>query len=940
MRKILAIVYILFLISDSLFAQNNVLLLKGKVLDYRTRKDVVNTTLQILNEDSVILDCTTASNHCMEGDREWYQADFHLKVPRTENTAYIIRATMMGYKPYEQRISVGKIPKNRNIMEIDPVLLKEDAKALDEVVVSATKVKFYYRGDTLVYNADAFMLSEGSMLDALVRQLPGAEIKANGDIYHNGKLVRELLLNGKDFFRSNQKIMLDNLPTYMVKQVEVYDKQTEKSEFLGDTTMKGKQYVMDVRLKKNYSVGWIANIEAGSGVAGNDADNIPYMGRLFALRFTDHSRMGIYVNANNLNDERKPGQDDQWTPSGMKEGVKEEQMAGIDYNIDERNRKWNLRGEANFSHNILNNEQQMQRTNFFETGNTFEKVISAEQKKNLFLESNHNFRFTLNRIMLTVRPNVEFRKYDFSSNMESMSWGNKLINRYYKLGLMKGHELKGRVNMNSTIKFADSSDYLDVSAQFSYQNRKDDTFNRYSLYNNEDITASKYSDQYYKNHPDKDYSANVSLAYNHALGKDFYLSLKYDATLQNKEKHSSLYLLDKMEDYEQGDIGILPSVMDYVGVCDLRNSFISDEDEMSHALTPNISYQKTTKGGHWYGELRPTITLKHRKLDYVRGEVDTAIVQTIPFFGIYDTFLTWASVDNKRCWGLWYTLDTKLPDMINMVDMHDDTDPLNIREGNGNLKSSMAHTIRMVWMDNRIFSQSLRLDFNMANNALSMGCFYDSNTGIRTWKAYNVNGNWRTGGSYTTGVDIGKAKLFHLDSSTRFYHNRNVDMSGNNEVNGVVRSIVYTENIGQELNLTYRRGENSISLGGDVDYRHVGSKQENFKDLDIWHFRYGLHGIMALPLGVQFSTDLTMYSRRGYGDKNLNANELVWNARLSKSVMKGSLVFMLDGYDILGNLSNVTQTVNGQGRTELRTNVLPQYVMFHIQYKFNKQPSK
>lgn len=88
-------------------------------------------------------------------------------------------------------------------------------KLLKGVTISATKIKFYNKGDTIVYNADAFQLGEGSMLDALIRQLPGAELR-NGQIYVNGKFVSSLLLNGKDFFKGNNQIMLDNLPTYMV----------------------------------------------------------------------------------------------------------------------------------------------------------------------------------------------------------------------------------------------------------------------------------------------------------------------------------------------------------------------------------------------------------------------------------------------------------------------------------------------------------------------------------------------------------------------------------------------------------------------------------------------------------------------------------------------------------------------------------------------------
>ena len=78
--------------------------------------------------------------------------------------------------------------------------MRRSVKELAEVTVKATMVKFYNKGDTLVYNAGAFKLADGSMLDALIRQLPDVELKDDGRIYVRGQYVENLLLNGKDFF--------------------------------------------------------------------------------------------------------------------------------------------------------------------------------------------------------------------------------------------------------------------------------------------------------------------------------------------------------------------------------------------------------------------------------------------------------------------------------------------------------------------------------------------------------------------------------------------------------------------------------------------------------------------------------------------------------------------------------------------------------------------
>lgn len=171
---------------------------------------------------------------------------------------------------------------------------------MQEITVTASKVKFYNRGDTIVYNADAFITAEGSMLDALIRQLPGVELKEGGAIYVNGRYVESLMLNGKDFFKGNNKLMLENLAAYTVKNIEVYERQQEIDRIVGADFGK-KLLTMDVKLKKEYNQGFILNADAGYGTSDR------YLGKLFAMWFADHARVSLIGNANNLNDVRKPG---------------------------------------------------------------------------------------------------------------------------------------------------------------------------------------------------------------------------------------------------------------------------------------------------------------------------------------------------------------------------------------------------------------------------------------------------------------------------------------------------------------------------------------------------------------------------------------------------------------------------------------------------------
>lgn len=145
--------------------------------------------------------------------------------------SYTRRAEYEGYHTAEVKENFD-FSKSQRGYGFPDVKLKRKANAEDslrsvglgEVVVRGTRLQVAYRGDTLVYNAEAFNIPEGAMLDALVRQLPGAELKANGDVYINGKRLDYITLNGNDFFKGKNKVILENLPYFTVKELQVYHK--------------------------------------------------------------------------------------------------------------------------------------------------------------------------------------------------------------------------------------------------------------------------------------------------------------------------------------------------------------------------------------------------------------------------------------------------------------------------------------------------------------------------------------------------------------------------------------------------------------------------------------------------------------------------------------------------------------------------------------------
>ena len=211
-------------------------LLYGQVLDNVTRRPLIGVKTQLFAKDStLVFEWTIVDNVNVCN----LQPVFALPLP--EAGEYTLCLSKDNYEPVTLPYKIEKLRRSEMAILHAPILMKRTPREvkLNEAVVKATKVKFYMRGDTVVYNADAFQLEEGSMLDALISQLPGAELKEDGRIFVNGKQVESLLLNGEDFFKKDRSVMLENLPTYMVKDIRVYDKMSRLGQLMGSNVGDG-----------------------------------------------------------------------------------------------------------------------------------------------------------------------------------------------------------------------------------------------------------------------------------------------------------------------------------------------------------------------------------------------------------------------------------------------------------------------------------------------------------------------------------------------------------------------------------------------------------------------------------------------------------------------------------------------------------------------------
>ena len=925
----------------------------GRLIDSVTGKALESATVEMLKEDSTVIESTITN---INEDNDKNSGCFYFNVPddlspsKGKVTKIIIRSRLLGYKTTCCNAEI----KNKRIfsLNVGNIEMQRDNRMLKEVIVKGTKIKMVTRGDTIIYNADAFRLAEGSMLDALVSQMPGIEIKENGDIFSNGDYVNELLLDGRKFFSGNPKVALENLPAYTVSKVKVYKKSGDLSKLM-QRDMKGdKKLVLDVYLKREYSMGWVVNGEMAAGTKER------YLARLFGLRFTDISRLAVFSNINNTNDNRRPGRNGDWDPADMPEGLQRSKTAGLSYSFDERKDKFYFETNNTISHVNGNNFTQTSQQTYLNQGSNYTRAVNSMSSKQTDINSQNGFRLSFKKMLLNTSLNINYHKYDgnsmrtsalFSDNpklsfdvLDSVYSGNMstslagiTLNRLRTVNVNTNEAFNTSANVSTRIR--NGADYFSFESGINYDHARNQSRSLYML----DFLqmAGEGMHQYQRrNNPTSGYQYNIGAEYVYYLGKDEnnHISPSYKYQQKYHSDDNPFYTAD----IDSTTTEMLPSKINALtGLLNEGNSYHYNQLDRNHQLGINLTYDKMIKNMTVLFSTDLPLRITNQRLNYYR-KTDYSIHSNNLFFEPSFALNIFKGYPNKFM-NLIYirgSLTSQSPSLVDMINYTDDSNPLLVKTGNPNLKNVHTGSFMTLWQlttnkHHQMFS--LNTNFSSTDNAIANGFVFDRNSGITTYKPQNVDGNWNLNVPISYNRDLDKNGSLTMKYSFTSNYRHSVDL-----VN-MEKSKVNTATYGNKLQLDYDLSA-KVKLGAmfKSNSSHITSGRADFHTINATDFNYGVNSIIDLPWHIQLSTDLTMYSHRGYTDRGMNTNDLIWNARLTTSTLKGHLLFTLDGFDMLSQLSNRRYSVDSQGRTETWTNSIPRYVMLHMTYKFNKNPKK
>ena len=936
-RSILSM--LLMLVAIASLAQER--LISGKITDRDTKDPVEQVTIQLLKTDSTYVSGAISNERGL----------FHVNAPA--NGKYLLKITSVGYKPTVKRIQISE-DKN---LAMGNVVIGADAIMLKGAVVTAMAQKVSLKEDTFVYNSAAYRTPEGSVVEELVKRLPGAEVSDDGTIKINGKEVKKILVDGKEFMTGDTKTALKNLPTSIIDKIKAYDEKSDLSKVTGIDDGE-EQTVLDFGVKKGMNKGVISNIDLGVG--NKNRYNMRGMGGYFA----NNNRFMLFANANNTSDRGFGGGPGRGFWGGAN-GLNASKMIAANYNYELKN-KFKFNTSLRWNHSDGDIWSRRSSENFMGSSSSFSNSLSQNFSRSNSWNGNIRLEWMPDSMTnILFRPSISWSTSDGLSGSQSASYNKDpytittkdplseegidelekaeaMVNRQLTNGITysDNNNIRGMLQVNRKLGNKGRNITFRVDAKYTDNDSKSISLNNAKLYlvQTAEGKDSTYQTNRYNLTPSKNYSYAGQLTYSEPLWKATFLQFSYKFTYSYSKSDRSTYDFSKYamsgnQEYRGWDSYLNPFAGHLEDYKDDDQSRFSEYRNYNHDIQVMMRFIRQKYNLNFGVMVQPQQS-KYIQ-DYQGVHVDTVrnVVNVSPTLDFRYRF---SKMSNLR---INYRGTTSQPSISQLLDITDNSDPLNISMGNPGLKPSFTQNFRLFYnnfVQNHNKGIMTFVNFSTTNNSISNKVTYDETTGGRITRPENINGNWNAMGAFMFNCSIDSAGVWNINTGAHANYNNYVsylslDKKSDSQKN-TTRSITWRQN----LSLSYRNDWAEFSLDGTLTYNKAKNKLQPTSNLETWQFSYGPSMTLTAPWGTSLNTSLSINSRRGYNDSSMNTDEFVWNAQLSQSFLKGKpLTIMLQFYDILRQQSTFSRAISATSRTDTEYNAINSYAMLHVIYRLN-----
>lgn len=939
MRYLKLFAFLILLSTHVSYAQdeNRRLTISGQLLDADLKEPMMQATIQLFTaSDSTFVGGTVSSE----------KGTFYIEAP--SNGTYKLKISSVGYQTIEREITLRRYQNQ----DLGSLLMSSESFMLKEAVVTGRAAQVVVRKDTLVYNPEAYRTPEGSAIEELIKRMPGAEVDEDGNITINGKEVKKILVDGKEFMLGDTETALKNLPISIIQNVKFYDQQSDQARITGIEDGE-KETVLDFTIKKGMNRGYMTNVDIAGGTQHR------YASRGMGSSFTDKTRFVLMGNLNNK--EENAGW---WN----RRGLNARKMLGTNLNYDDGN-KLKIDASVRYNHRDGDNLNENTSENFYsEDYRTFSNNNSKSLSRSDNWNGNIRFEWkpdTLSNILF--RANGSLGTNDGTSSSMAATFSDDpylyvedpLSNN--GIATMNGKNLAVNHNVQSSLSYSENKNIwgmlqfyrrlnakgrnimvrVEGSAGDNKQRNASDNEVQLFQVKNQMGQDSTYFTARYNTTPSDNSGYVASITYSEPLWKGAHMQTSYE--LRYNQNKSDRQTYDFSHEPQNIFAGITPEYRDWDTW--LSTVYGNLDSYLDRSLSRYSEYKNYTHN------MRLTLRYRQDKYDYNVGflvqpqhsnyiqdyrgiYVDTIrnVTNLTPTFDFHYKF---SEQSNFR---VQYRGDTRQPDITQLLDITDDSNPLYITQGNPGLKPQFTNSLN-VYYNNYItrYKRSVVVYANYRNtrNSISNLVRYNSETGGSVSRPENINGNWNVNSGFTFNTAIDSTAHWNIGTDTRARYNNYVNYVAQMKADAK-KNITRSINLSERLNISYRNDWLEVTLDGWCNYQHTRNKLQPTANLDTWQFNYGGQFLLRLPMGFEVSSNLHENCRRGYNDPSSNTNELIWNGQISKTFLKSkTLIVALNFYDLLGQQSNYERWVSATGRSDTRFNSINSYAMLHIRYRLN-----
>lgn len=897
---------LMILFSPMAFAQQSGVNVTGSVVEQGSDTPIEQATVRLLNvKDSAMVRGVVSARN----------GSFTLK--NVKKGSYLLHITFIGYDPLYQPLQItGK----KNPVNVGKLELSDGAIELGEAVVIGKAPEVTVRNDTVEYNADSYKVTEGSVLEDLLKKMPGVEVDSEGKITVNGKEVKKVMVDGKEFFSDDPKVASKNLPAKMIDKLQVLDKKSDMAQMTGFDDGE-EETVINLTVKPGMKQGWFGNAYGGYGSKDR------YEGNAMVNRFVNNDLITFMGGANNTNNmgfsdlastmfSGMGGGGGRRGGFGAGSGITSSGNAGLNFSKEFKPDKLTLGGNTRYSHsdndarsksdrqNILpgdsssyDNSEAMSRTKSDNFGVDFRLEWKPDTMTQLIFRPSFSLSHSMND-NFSDATTLDNERDTVNTNKSSNYSESNGYNLNASIDFSRKLNNKGRV-FSATLSGGNSDSYSDG------MNRSDIVY-----FNQTDALKNSIIDQRSR-YDNKGFNYRAYVSWVEPIGHNNFIQATYSISQRKQEALKNVYNQDADGIY---------NVLDSAYSQSYRNNFISQRASLSFK-------SQREKFNYTIGlNLDPSYSSSENFVgDTTLSKITRKVVNLSPMAQFNYMF------DKRTNLRIMYNGRTSQPSMTQLQPVADISDPTNITIGNPDLNPRYTNNVFIRFQ--QFTPEKQRAFMIMANgsyiiNDIVSYTSYNQETGVKTTTYKNVNGNYSGNVRMMLNTPL-KNKKFSINSMTMAsFANSNGYI---NEEKNTNRNLILSERGGIDFRSSYL----DLGVNGNIRYNATSNSLQKENNQNTFNYGAGGYTTIYLPLNFKIESDVNWSTNSGYGD-GFKQNEVLWNASASKSFLKnnqGTLRFKI--YDILQQRSNISRSVTASYIQDSEYNTLGSYFMVHFIYRFS-----